>query len=237
MENDAYGKTDHAQWASPLLARHRFAAVACARCLYHWHVWTKFVKVRHSHSFSSTSGGDDVRLQRRSWARLCECHWWLFSQLPFCLDLLQHPTVRKKRLKLSLGLHPSSWIVTVLRLAHSFSVFDPSACRSFRRQWRKAKEHQDQTIYVTCNLTMDFLQNSWQLTYKLLRLDLTSPNSVQSEIVQNAAISKMTISVLTKTSKTSQSYKSTPVSPWQLSAQHFVFYTATANRPCQSLVL
>ena len=33
MENDGYGKTDHAQWASPLLARHRFAAVACARCL------------------------------------------------------------------------------------------------------------------------------------------------------------------------------------------------------------
>ena len=64
----------------------------------------------------------------------------------------------KKRLKLSLGLHPSSWIVTVLRLAHSFSVLDPSACRSFRRQWRKAREHQDQTIYVTCNLTMDFLQ-------------------------------------------------------------------------------
>ena len=31
--NDGYGKTDHAQWASPLLARHRFAAVACARCL------------------------------------------------------------------------------------------------------------------------------------------------------------------------------------------------------------
>ena len=33
MEKDGYGKTDHAQWASPLLARHRFAAVACARCL------------------------------------------------------------------------------------------------------------------------------------------------------------------------------------------------------------
>lgn len=125
---------------------------------HHWHVWTESAEVRHSHSFSSTSGGDDVRLQRRSWARLCECRWWLFPQLPFCLDLLQHPTVGKKRLKLSLGLHPSSWIVTVLRLAHSFSVLDPSACRSFRRQWRKAREHQDQTIYVTCNLTMDFLQ-------------------------------------------------------------------------------
>ena len=47
----------------------------------------------------------------------------------------------------------------------------------------------------------------------------------------------MTMSMSTKISKTSQNYKSTPVSAWQLSAQHFVFYTATADRPCQSLVL
>ena len=91
-------------------------------------------------------------------------------------------------------------------------------------------------IDMSCS-KMKTVQNSWQLKSKLLKLGFTSPNSVQSEIVQNSEISKKWMSVSTKTSKTSQSYKSTPVSAWQLSAQHFVFYTATADRPCQSLVL
>jgi len=49
-ENDGYGKTDHAQWASPLLARHRFAAVACARCLQTKYVLSNYDNKRYWYS-------------------------------------------------------------------------------------------------------------------------------------------------------------------------------------------
>ena len=70
---------------------------------------------------------------------------------------------------------------------------------------------------------MKTVQNSWQLTSKLFKLGLTSPNSVQFEIVQNFDVSKINNECANKkTSKTSQNYKSIPVSARQLSAQHFV---------------
>ena len=47
---------------------------------------------------------------------------------------------------------------------------------------------------------------------------------VQSEIVQNSEISKLTMSVATKTSKTPQNYKSIPVQARQLSAQHLCLF-------------
>ena len=72
---------------------------------------------------------------------------------------------------------------------------------------------------------------------KMLKLGLTSPNSVQSEIVQTLQFPKLTISVSSKTSKTSQNYESIPVEARQLSAQHFYAFFATDSRPCQSLAL
>ena len=56
---------------------------------------------------------------------------------------------------------------------------------------------------------------------KLLKLGLTSPNSVQSEIVQNSDTSKIDNERVKKTSKTSQNYESIPVEARQLSAPHF----------------
>ena len=57
---------------------------------------------------------------------------------------------------------------------------------------------------------------------KLLKLGLTSPNSVQSEIVQNSDTSKIDNERVKKTSKTSQNYESIPVEARQLPAQHFM---------------
>ena len=79
------------------------------------------------------------------------------------------------------------------------------------------------------------VQNSWQLTSKMLKLGLTSPNSVrsspvQSEIVHNSEISKLSMSVPKETSQTSQNCYSTPISAWQLFHHSFCISPRSCRR-------
>ena len=84
---------------------------------------------------------------------------------------------------------------------------------------------------------METVQNSWQLTSRLLKLGLKSPNSVQSELVQNSEISKIDNRRVIKNFQDIPKLQiHSSLSSTALCTAFYAF-SATDGRPCQSLAL